>query len=230
MIQEPRRRGFTLIELLVVIAIIAILIAPALARRPGGPRGGPADAVHQQHEAARPGDLSTTSRPTAAFPPRRSSSTPPRRDALDERLGPFRPDLAYIEQYGHIRRVQLQRCVRRPEQPHRDGPGDRDLTSARARSRPTSINNVSFGLTGATNYGFCLGDWFVWSGPRRRPLTRTAFGPNMSRPLGGLHRRHQPDDLRSPRSRTMQPYICDCGRLSLTSTTPTTSRAPTPTR
>ena len=49
------RRGFTLIELLVVIAIIAVLIALLLARGPGGPRGGPAGAVHQQPEADRPG-------------------------------------------------------------------------------------------------------------------------------------------------------------------------------
>ena len=51
---DPRRRsGFTLIELLVVIAIIAVLIAPALARRPGGARGGPAGTVHQQPQADR---------------------------------------------------------------------------------------------------------------------------------------------------------------------------------
>ena len=50
-----RRRGFTLIELLVVIAIIAILIAPAAARRAGGPRGGAADPVLEQPEADRPG-------------------------------------------------------------------------------------------------------------------------------------------------------------------------------
>ena len=64
-----RRRGFTLIELLVVIAIIAVLIA-ALARRPGGPRGGPADAVHQQPQAARPGRAQLREQPTA--PCRRS--------------------------------------------------------------------------------------------------------------------------------------------------------------
>ena len=59
MIQSLRRqaqaRGFTLIELLVVIAIIAVLIALALARRAGGPRGGPPCPVRQQPQAARPG-------------------------------------------------------------------------------------------------------------------------------------------------------------------------------
>ena len=51
-----RRHGFTLIELLVVIAIIGILIAPAAARRAGGPRGRPPDPVCQQPQADRPGD------------------------------------------------------------------------------------------------------------------------------------------------------------------------------
>ena len=46
-----RTYGFTLIELLVVIAIIAVLISLLLARRPVGPRGGPAHPVRQQHEA-----------------------------------------------------------------------------------------------------------------------------------------------------------------------------------
>ena len=52
---RARRPGFTLIELLVVIAIIAVLIALLLARGPGGARGRPAVAVHQQPEADRPG-------------------------------------------------------------------------------------------------------------------------------------------------------------------------------
>ena len=61
-----RNLGFTLIELLVVIAIIAVLIALALAGGPVGPRGGPADPVHQQPEADRPGDCITIIRVTTA--------------------------------------------------------------------------------------------------------------------------------------------------------------------
>ena len=53
---SKRSLGFTLIELLVVIAIIAILIALLVARRASGPRGGTADAVHQQSQADRVGD------------------------------------------------------------------------------------------------------------------------------------------------------------------------------
>ena len=52
---RSRRRGFTLIELLVVIAIIAVLIALLLPAVQAAPRARPADAVHQQPEADRPG-------------------------------------------------------------------------------------------------------------------------------------------------------------------------------
>ena len=44
-------RAFTLVELLVVIAIIGVLVALLAAGDSGGPRGGSAIAVHQQHEA-----------------------------------------------------------------------------------------------------------------------------------------------------------------------------------
>ena len=51
---QRSRRAFTLIELLVVIAVIGVLAAPA-ARGPKSARGGPAHAVHEQSQAARPG-------------------------------------------------------------------------------------------------------------------------------------------------------------------------------
>src|SRR5262249_23373281 len=38
-----------------------------------------------------------------------------------------------------------------------------------------------FGIVGPTNYGFCLGDWYVFAGPDGGPITRSAFGPNLSR-------------------------------------------------
>ena len=43
----------------------------APARRPGGPRGGPADPVHQQPQAARPGAAELPLRITNCFPPGR---------------------------------------------------------------------------------------------------------------------------------------------------------------
>ncbi len=70
------RRGFTLIELLVVISIIAVLIAPSCSPRQSA-RGGTASPVHQQFEANRPGDGTTTTpvsdrfrwaRPTGGYP------------------------------------------------------------------------------------------------------------------------------------------------------------------
>jgi prepilin-type processing-associated H-X9-DG protein len=74
-------------------------------------------------------------------------------------------------------------------------------------------NNATFGIVGPTNYGFCLGDWFVFAGPAGGAVTRSAFGPNLSRRWA---------DFTDGTSNTMllaevknwQPYVRDCGRLS----------------
>ena len=79
--------------------------------------------------------------------------------------------------------------------------------------RTDKITDPSFGDTGWTNYGFCLGDWFVWAGPNGGPTTRSAFGPNLSRHWA---------DFRDGASQTIfvsevknyQPCVWDCGRLS----------------
>ena len=50
-------------------------------------------------------------------------------------------------------------------------------------------------------YGFNEGDWFIWnalstSGTNNGPNNRGVFGPNQSRRIARVHRRHQPDPLR----------------------------------
>ena len=53
---------------------------------------------------------------------------------------------------------------------------------------PAGRPRTSVGLAGVTNYGFCMGDWFVWGG-FRGPPNRAAFGPNREPAVGRLHRR-----------------------------------------
>jgi hypothetical protein len=47
--------------------------------------------------------------------------------------------------------------------------------------RTDKITDVSYGYTGWTKYAFYEGDWFVWAGPNGGAITRSAFGPNLSR-------------------------------------------------
>jgi type II secretory pathway pseudopilin PulG len=83
--------------------------------------------------------------------------------------------------------------------------------------RTDPINHAKYGMTGGVNYGFCMGDWYVWSGYNvstpGEPPTRSAFGVNLNR---------QWRDFTDGMSNTMlmsevknyQPYIRDCGSLS----------------
>src|SRR5262249_30176521 len=77
-----------------------------------------------------------------------------------------------------------------------------------------SINNVSFGVTGRTNYGFCEGDWFVWAGPTNLPLTRSAFGPNMSRTWSAITDGSS-NTIFLSEVKNYTPVVWQCGSLSL---------------
>ena len=74
-------------------------------------------------------------------------------------------------------------------------------------------NNGTFGIVGPTNYGFCLGDWFVWAGPGGGPITRSAFGPNLSRSWAAFTDGTSQTMLLAE-VKNWQPYIRDCGILS----------------
>ncbi len=71
----------------------------------------------------------------------------------------------------------------------------------------------NFGPTGGNNYGFCLGDWYVWLGPNNAPLTRSAFGVNMSRTWAAFTDGTSQTLLMSE-VKNYQPYVRDCGSLS----------------
>ncbi|MFO0889093.1 MAG: DUF1559 domain-containing protein [Isosphaeraceae bacterium] len=75
--------------------------------------------------------------------------------------------------------------------------------------RPAAAN---VGLSNVTNYGFCMGDWFVWGG-FQGPENRSAFGPNRSRRWAEF-RDGMSMTLLASEGKAKQPLYRDCGGLS----------------
>jgi prepilin-type N-terminal cleavage/methylation domain-containing protein len=207
-----RHSAFTLIELLVVIAIIAVLIALLL------------PAVQSAREAARRIQCTNNLKQlglaiyqyemtNGGFPPSAivvNNSTAGVLWVSD--WGPFARILPHLEQYATYAAYNLN-------VPYGD-PSNLTATAlvidtylCPSEVQTTSIDNVSFGVTGRTNYGFCEGDWFVWSGPTTSPLTRSAFGPNMSRQWSAFTDGTSQTIFVSE-VKNYTPVVWDCGGLS----------------
>lgn len=206
------RRGFTLVELLVVVTIIGILVAlltPAVqAAREAARRMSCGNhlrqlgiAVHHYHESL------------AMLPPGALVQQLPDGTLSTSYLGPHARILPFLEQNNVFGAMNISASY--GDVVNKEAVGrviDGFLCPSEVRRGPFA--HKTFGNIGGVNYGFCMGDWYVWNGLTGIcPPTRSAFGVNLS---------HRWADFSDGLSNTLlisevknyQTTIRDCGRFS----------------
>ncbi len=204
-------RGFTLIELLVVIAIIGVLVGLLL------------PAVQQAREAARRVHCVNNLKQLGlailhyesshgALPP--TSIVVRRRDGSLWTSGwcSFARVLPYLEQGGRYAALNM-------EVPYGDlanitATGQLiDVFLCPSEPRREPYPHPTFGDIGGVNYGFSMGDWFVWAGPDGGPRTRSAFGVGLARTWAEFTDGAS-QTLFMSEVKNYQPYVRDCGSLA----------------
>jgi prepilin-type N-terminal cleavage/methylation domain-containing protein/prepilin-type processing-associated H-X9-DG protein len=206
-----RTRGFTLIELLVVIAVIAILIAlllPAVqAARESGRRARCINNIKQLGLAVHMYiDSTGVLPPSMVLAGSGTKVTWSNGWSIQMRLLPaIEQGNAYnainfsIAYQNHVNTTVTGQVI------------STFLCPSEANQRPTS--HQTFGNVGINNYGWCMGDWFVWGSFGYAQPNRSAFGPNQSRQFADFT-----DGLSNTvilaEVKSYQNYLRDCGGLS----------------
>ena len=132
-------------------------------------------------------------------------------------LGPFTRILPFIEQGNVFGEVDLQALYTNTAQFIASNNIAFPLLLCPSEPIQDPIQNSTFGLIGGNNYGFSMGDWYVWlgfnNGQNGGPPTRSAIGVNLSqrwaRFTDGLS-----NTLLMSEVKNYQPYIRDCGGLA----------------
>ena len=132
-------------------------------------------------------------------------------------LGPFTRILPYIEEGNVFAEVDRQSLYTNTAQFIASNNITFPLLLCPSEPLQDPIQNSTFGLIGGNNYGFSMGDWYVWlgfnNGQNGGPPTRSAIGVNLSqrwaRFTDGLS-----NTLLMSEVKNYQPYIRDCGGLA----------------
>jgi len=206
-----RRKAFTLIELLVTIAIIAVLIALLL------------PAVQQARESARRTQCRSQLRQLglaihnyesamSCLPPASDIVQPPTGPLWVGYLGAFARILPYVDQGNTYNAMDTNTIYGNIDNENAVGQVIKFyLCPSEPNQSPQAVAN--FGTIGGVNYGFCMGDWFVWAGPNGGPITRSAFGVALSRRWSDFTDGMSSTLLMSE-VKNYQPYVRDCGTLA----------------
>lgn len=174
------RRAFTIVELLVVIAIIGILIAlllPAVqAAREAARRMSCSNHLKQIGLAVHHYENCLRVLPPGALVDRRPDGT-----LWTSYLGPHARVLPFIEQNTIFSAMDINTAY--GDLVNKDAVGRViDAFLCPSEIRPEPMAHATFGNVGGVNYGFCMGDWYVWNGTAGgSPPCRSAFGVNFSR-------------------------------------------------
>jgi prepilin-type N-terminal cleavage/methylation domain-containing protein/prepilin-type processing-associated H-X9-DG protein len=205
------RRGFTLIEVLVVITIIAVLIGLLL------------PAVQAARESARRVQCTNNIKQlglavhqyidsTGVLPPSMVLAGSGTKVAWSNGWSIHMRILPAIGQQNSFNALNFSVAY----QDHVNTTVTSQVIStflcpSEANSQPTS--HQTFGNVGINNYGWCMGDWFVWGSFGNSMPNRSAFGPNQSRAWAaftdGLSQTAMMAEVKS-----YQNYLRDCGGLS----------------
>ena len=206
------RRGFTLVELLVVMAVIGVLVAlllPAVqAAREASRRAQCANNLKQLGIAIQNYELLLRGLPPSALVKRLPDSS-----IWTSYLGPHARILPFLEQNNVFAAMNIDTVY--GDLFNKEAVGrviDGFLCPSEVRREP--YVHASFGNIGGVNYGFCMGDWYVWSGVDQPDMqTRAAFGVNLSRRWAsftdGLSNTLLMSDVKN-----YQVTIRDCGAFS----------------
>lgn len=208
--RDPRR-GFTLIEVLVVIAIIGLLIALLL------------PAVQSARESARRIHCTNNIKQlglaihqyidsTGVLPPSMVLAGSGTTISWSNGWSIQMRILPAIEQGPTFNSINFSVAYQQHQNTTATGQViPTFLCPSEANQQPTS--HQTFGNVGINNYGWCMGDWFVWGSFGGPSPNRSAFGPNQSRKWAdftdGLSQTILLGEVKS-----YQPYLRDCGGLS----------------
>uniref|UniRef100_UPI0035CF3AE9 DUF1559 family PulG-like putative transporter n=1 Tax=Isosphaera pallida TaxID=128 RepID=UPI0035CF3AE9 len=207
---RPTSRGFTLIELLVVIAIIAVLIALLL------------PAVQSAREAARRIQCTNQLKQVGlalhnyegvngVLPLTLSIVGTNNTVAWTSSFGGFPRILPFVEQSPLANMINFSAEMYSPPN------ATATATYLGLLVCPSEPNTVFThpvgGRMSVCNYGFCMGDWFVFGGTSSTRRNRSAFGANMSRRFAeftdGLS-----NTLFLSEGKSYQAYYRDCPTLT----------------